>query len=108
MPKTPTAISFPEERSSGIAEAKDAREVLRQLREHDFDSRDILERRSGLSSSRLSAAVSFLAKKGLIERSSNGKSNAGRRNMRFALMRATGMWLAWILAEAIYELRWLT
>ncbi|MGA7930057.1 MAG: ROK family protein, partial [Candidatus Sulfotelmatobacter sp.] len=34
----------------------------------------------GLSSSRLSAAVSFLEKKGLIERTSNGKSKAGRRN----------------------------
>jgi glucokinase len=54
--------------------------VLRQLREHDFDSRDMLERHAGLSSFRLSAAVSFLEKKGLIETRSNGRSKAGRGN----------------------------
>jgi glucokinase len=58
----------------------DARELLNRLREHDFDSRDILERRAGLPSSRFSAAVSFLVKKGLVEKTSNGKSSAGRRN----------------------------
>src|ERR1700685_1424997 len=82
MSKTPIAISFPRPaQQRHLLKRMDACEVLRQLREHDFDSRDMLERHAGLSSSRLSAAVSFLEKKGLIERSSHGKSKAGRRNI---------------------------
>jgi glucokinase len=81
MSKTPIAISFPRRaQQRHLLKRMDACEVLRQLRDHDFDSRDLLERHAGLSSSRLSAAVSFLEKKGLIERSSNGKSKAGRRH----------------------------
>jgi len=79
MSKTPIAISFPRPaQQRHLLKRMDACEVLRQLREHDFDSRDVLERHAGLSSSRLAAAVSFLEKKGLIERTSKGKSN--RRN----------------------------
>ena len=79
MSKTPIAISFPRRaQQRHLLKRVDACEVLRQLREHDFDSRDVLERHAGLSSSRLAAAVSFLEKKGLIERTSKGKSN--RRN----------------------------
>jgi glucokinase len=81
MSKTPTAISFPRgAQQRHLQKQIDAREVLQQLREHDFDSCDILERHAGLSSSRLSAAVSFLVKKGLVGKVSNGKSDAGRRN----------------------------
>jgi glucokinase len=79
MSKTPIAISFPRPaQQRHLLKRMDACEVLRQLREHDFDSREMLERHAGLSSSRLAAAVSFLEKKGLIERTSKGKSN--RRN----------------------------
>jgi glucokinase len=81
MPKTPTAISFHRRaQQRHLLKQNDAREVLQQLRDRDFDSRDRLEQRSGLSSSRFSAAVSFLAKKGFVEKTSNGKSNAGRQN----------------------------
>ena len=57
----------------------DAREVLRLLREHDFDSRTEIERLSGLSSSRVSAAVTLLIKKGLVESRGSSKSKGGRR-----------------------------
>jgi len=57
----------------------DAFEVLQQLRAHDFDSPKMLERHLGLSSSRLAAAISFLVKKGVVEKSSNGKPG-GRRS----------------------------
>ncbi len=57
----------------------DACEVLEQLREHDFSSREFLERHRGLLPSRLSAAVSFLVEKGLVEKPSHGRSTAGRR-----------------------------
>ena len=57
----------------------DAFEVLQQLREHDFDSRKMLERHLGFSSSRFEAAVSFLVRKGVIEKPSNGKSS-GRQS----------------------------
>jgi len=57
----------------------DAREVLRLLREHDFDSRTEIERLSGLSSSRVSAAVTLLIKKGLVESRGRSKSKSGRR-----------------------------
>ncbi|MFZ0816435.1 MAG: ROK family protein [Candidatus Sulfotelmatobacter sp.] len=81
MPKTPTVISFPRRaQQRRLLKQVDAREVLRKLRDQDFDSRDRLERHTGLSPSRLSAAVSFLVKKGLIEKASNGKSSAGRQN----------------------------
>jgi glucokinase len=81
MSKTPIAISFPRgAQQRHLLKRMDACEVLRQLREHDFDSPDILERHAGLSSFRLSAAVSFLEKKGLIETRSNGRSKAGRGN----------------------------
>src|SRR6202453_3612902 len=81
MPKTPTAISFPRRAPQRhLLKQMDAREVLQQMRDHDFDSREMLERHAGLSYSRLSAAVSFLVKKGLIEKTSKGKSNAGRQN----------------------------
>jgi glucokinase len=81
MPKTPTVISFPRRaQQRHLLKQMDAREVLQQLRDHDFDSREILVRHVGLSSSRLSAAVSFLVKKGLIEKTSKCKSNAGRQN----------------------------
>jgi len=59
--------------------------VLLHLREHDFASLDKLERHTGLSSSRLSAAVSILVKARLVERASSGKSNAGRRNNAFRI-----------------------
>jgi glucokinase len=81
MSKTPTAISSPRgTQQQHLLREMDAREVLRQLREHTIDSYDILERHAGLSSSRFSAAVSFLVKKGLVRKMSNGKSNTGRRN----------------------------
>jgi glucokinase len=81
MSKTPTATSFPRRaQQRNLLKQMDAREVLQQLRDRDFDSRDRLEQRSGLSSPRLSAAVSFLVKKGLVEKTSNGKSNTGRQN----------------------------
>jgi glucokinase len=81
MSKTPIAISFPRgAQQRHLLKRMDACEVLWQLREHDFDSRDILERHPGLSSSRLAAAVSFLVKKGLAEKTSRGKSNARRGN----------------------------
>jgi glucokinase len=81
MPKTPTAISFPRRaQQRHLLKQMDAREVLQQLRDRDFDSRDRLEQRSGLSSSRFTAAVSFLVKKGLVEKTSNGEFNAGRQN----------------------------
>src|SRR6202034_2450433 len=84
MPKTPTAISFPRRvQQRHLLKQMDAREVLQQLRDHDFDSVEILQQRSGLSSSRFSAAVSFLVRKGLVEKASNGKSNTSRQN--FAL-----------------------
>jgi glucokinase len=81
MPKTPTAIFSPQgTQQRHLLKQMDAREVLHQLREHNFDSLDILEQHARLSSSRLSAAVSFLVKKGLVEKTPDGKSNAGRRN----------------------------
>src|SRR5271155_3020766 len=81
MPKTPRAIPFLRRgQHRHLLKQMDAREVVRQLREREFDSRDILGRHAGLSPSRLSAAVSLLVKKGLVEKTSNGKSNAGRRN----------------------------
>jgi glucokinase len=58
----------------------DAREVLCLLREHDFDSRSEIERLSGLSSSRVSAAVALLIKKGLVESLVQSKSKGGRRS----------------------------
>ena len=58
----------------------DAGEVMRQLREHASESGEISERHWGLSSSRLPSAVSFLLERGLLERTSNGKSKSGRRN----------------------------
>ncbi len=57
----------------------DAREVLRLMREHDFDSRAEMERLSGLSSSRVSAAVALLIKRDLVESLGGSKSKAGRR-----------------------------
>lgn len=56
----------------------DAREVLQQLREHDFTSRATLGQHCGLSQSRLSVAVSFLVKKGLVEAPGKRMSTAGR------------------------------
>jgi glucokinase len=64
---------------------RDVAEVLRQFREHDSASGGIAERHWGLSSSRRSAAVSFLLEKGLLERSSNGRSKAGPRNGAFGI-----------------------
>ncbi|MGA8443283.1 MAG: ROK family protein [Candidatus Sulfotelmatobacter sp.] len=58
----------------------DVGEVLRQLREPDSESSEISRRQRGLSTSRLSAAVSFLLAKGLLERTANGKSRASSRN----------------------------
>ena len=58
----------------------DARAVLLQLRERDADSRDVFEQDAGLSSSRLSAAVSYLLQKGVVEKASNGKPHARRQN----------------------------
>ena len=81
MPKIPGAIFSPRgAQQRHLLKQVDAREVLRQLRGPDFDSHKILERHAGLSSSRLSAAVSFLVKKGLVEKTCEGKSNAGRQN----------------------------
>jgi glucokinase len=86
MPKTPTAISVPGgARQPHLLKQTDARKVLLHLRENDFASLDRLERHTGLSSSRLSAAVSILVKAGLVERASSGKSNAGRRNNAFRI-----------------------
>ena len=45
----------------------DAYEVLQQLREQEFDSQSELARRCGIPAARLSAAISFLAKKGLVK-----------------------------------------
>jgi glucokinase len=81
MPKTHTAISFSRgTQQRHLLKQMDAREVLQQLRDHDFDSFDLLERHAGLSSFRLSTAVSFLVGKRLVEKTSNGKPKAGRRN----------------------------
>jgi glucokinase len=81
MSKTLTAISYPRGvQQRHLLKQMDAREVLQQLREHDVNSLDILEQHAGLSSSRLAAAVSFMVKKGLVKKTSNAKSNAGRRN----------------------------
>jgi glucokinase len=89
MPKTPTAISFPRRaQQQHLLKQTDAREVLQQLREHDFVSFDKLERHSGLSSSRLLAAASFLVKKGLVEKTSNGKSNASQKKNHALRIRA--------------------
>ena len=86
MPKTPTAISVPGgARQPHLLKQTDARKVLLHLRENDFASLDKLERHTGLSSSRLSAAVSILVKARLVERASSGKSNAGRRNNAFRI-----------------------
>ncbi len=81
MSKLRPAVSSPG-RAKRQREMKklDAGEVMRQLREHGSESGEILERHWGLSSSRLPAAVSFLLEKGLLERTSNGKSKSGRRN----------------------------
>src|SRR5437879_6535975 len=69
-----TLIPLPARREAQQPHLKqmDACEVLRQLREHDFSSREFLGRHRGLS-------VSFLAKKGLVEKPRHGSSTAGRR-----------------------------
>jgi glucokinase len=86
MPKTSTASSLSRKTlRAHLPKQMDARDVLLQLRQHDFDSLDMLERQTGLSSSRLSAAVSFLVKKGLVEKTSNGKSGARKRNNAFRI-----------------------
>jgi glucokinase len=46
----------------------DACEVLQQLREQDFNSQSELARQCGIPAARLAAALSLLAKKGLVER----------------------------------------
>jgi glucokinase len=81
MSRTPIAISIPRGvRQPHLLKQTDARELLQQLREHDFATLDRLERHTGLSSTRLSAAVSLLIKAGMVEKTSNGESKAGRRN----------------------------
>jgi glucokinase len=80
-PKLRPAVSSPG-RAKRQREMKqmDAGEVMRQLRERGSESGEISERHWGLSSSRPSAAVSFLLEKGLLERTSNGRSKAGQRS----------------------------
>ncbi len=72
MAKTPTPLPAPREAQQRHLKQMDVCEVLEQLREHDFSSREFLGRHRGLS-------VSFLAKKGLVEKPSHGRSTAGRR-----------------------------
>jgi glucokinase len=67
-------------RQPHLPKQTDARELLQQLREHDFASLDRLERHTGLSPSRVSAAVSLLTKAGVVEKTSNGESKAGRNH----------------------------
>jgi|SRR5580658_407656 glucokinase len=91
MSKTLTTISPPRGvPQRHLLKQMDARGVLHQLRERDFASLDLLGRHAGLSSSRFSAAVSFLVKTGLVEKTSNGKSNAGRRNNALRINAAFG------------------
>jgi glucokinase len=52
----------------------DAGEVFRHLREQDFTSQTALARHCGLSQSRAAAAISFLAKRGLVERPDHPRS----------------------------------
>src|SRR5260370_13705031 len=79
MAKTLTTLPVSREAQQRHLMQMDACEVLQQLREHDFSSRAFLGRHRGLSPSRLSAAVSFLVKKGLVEKPGHGRSSAGRR-----------------------------
>jgi glucokinase len=58
----------------------DVAEVLRQVRGHDPELCAISGHHGELSPSRLSAAVSFLLEKGLLEKTSNGRPKAGPRN----------------------------
>jgi glucokinase len=86
MSKTSGTISFSHTaQRPRLPKQTDARNVLLQLREHDFDFLEMLEQQMGISASRLSAAVSFLEKKGLVkkgpaQKTSNGKAVARRRN----------------------------
>src|SRR6266851_830690 len=79
MAKTLTPLPASREAQQPHLKQMDACEVLQQLREHDFSSREFLGRHRGLSPSRLSAAVSFLVKKGVVEKPGHGRSSAGRR-----------------------------
>jgi len=79
MAKTLPPLPVRRETQQPHLKQMDACDVPKQLREHDFSSPEFLGRHRGLSSSRLSAAVSFLAKKGLVEKPSHGRSTAGRR-----------------------------
>ena len=56
-----------------IFQKTDACELLRLLREREFESTAELERASGLTRRRVSAAVAMLKKKGLIDSPINGK-----------------------------------
>jgi glucokinase len=80
MAKTPLTLPSTQkaQRRHSLTQT-DACEVLQQLREQDFNSRAVLGRHCGLSRSRLSAAISFLVEKGLVEKPGHGRSTAGRR-----------------------------
>lgn len=66
--KTATSTSTRGTRQHHVLVQRDACEVLQQLREHDFNSSSDLARQCGIPVARLSAAISFLAKKGLVKR----------------------------------------
>jgi predicted NBD/HSP70 family sugar kinase len=60
----------------------DACEVLQSLREQDFKSRAALAQHCGLSPSRAAAAISFLVKKGLVERLGESAASRMPRGLR--------------------------
>ncbi len=81
MVKTSSVLSSTQRAKQGrLLTQIDACEVLQTLREQDFESRAALRRDCGLSPARLSAAISFLEKKGLVEELGQGNSAAGRRS----------------------------
>src|SRR5712692_9437630 len=56
----------------------DVCEVQQQLRDHDFNTWELVKPRRELAPFRLSAAVSLLVRKGLVEKQSRGRRSTGR------------------------------
>ena len=96
--KIATSTSTRGTRQRSALAQTDGCEVLQQLRERDFNSPSELAKQCGIPAARLSAAISFLAKKGLVKRPGRDGSvsinasyghvigvDIGGSNMRIAL-----------------------
>ena len=79
MAKTTTPIPSPREAQRRQVEQMDAREVQQPLRDPDFNSWELVGQRRELAPCQISAAVSLLARKGLVERQRRGRPSANGR-----------------------------